>query len=141
MTSTKSIVETASANGRFKNFVAAITAADLLPTMSGAGPFTVFAPSDDAFAKMPAGALDGLLKPESKAKLTELLKFHVISGSMPAGSLAGKQTDLASLQGQSLHVDGRDGVKVNSAKVTTSDVACSNGVIHIIDAVLTPKAS
>lgn len=140
-TSTKTIVETAQSNGRFTKFVAAVTAADLVGTMSGAGPFTVFAPDDAAFAKLPAGALDGLLKPENKGKLVDLLKFHVISGSVPAGSLAGKTTDVASLQGESLKVEGKEGVAVNGAKVTTADVACTNGVIHIIDTVLTPKSA
>jgi uncharacterized surface protein with fasciclin (FAS1) repeats len=133
------IVDTAVAAGSFKTLVAAVTAAGLGATLKGAGPFTVFAPSDDAFAKLPAGTVETLVKPESKDKLTAILMLHVLPGKVMAADLAGKTLTPKSAGGEELHVDGTHGVTVNSAHVTKADIACSNGVIHVIDAVLLPK--
>ena len=133
------IVDTAVAAGSFKTLVAAVTAAGLVDTLKGAGPFTVFAPSDDAFAKLPAGTVDDLVKPENKDKLTKILTLHVLSGKVLAADVAGQKLNPASVAGETLDVDGTDGVKVNGATVTTADIACDNGVIHVIDTVLLPK--
>ena len=134
------IVDTAVAAGSFKTLVAAVTAAGLVDTLKGAGPFTVFAPSDEAFGKLPEGTVANLLKPENKAKLTAILTLHVMAGKVMAADVAGKKLSPASVQGEQLHVDGTNGVTVNGAKVVTADIACTNGVIHVIDAVLLPKA-
>ena len=133
------IVDTAVAAGSFKTLVAAVTAAGLVDTLKGAGPFTVFAPSDDAFAKLPAGTVEELVKPESKTKLTAILMLHVMAGKVMAADVTGKTLTPASAGGELLHVDGTHGVTVNGAKVTTADIACTNGVIHVIDTVLLPK--
>ena len=133
------IVDTAVAAGSFKTLVAAVTAAGLVETLKSAGPFTVFAPSDEAFAKLPQGTIADLLKPENKAKLTAILTLHVMAGKVMAADVAGKKLTPASVQGEQLHVDGTNGVTVNGAKVVTADIACTNGVIHVIDAVLLPK--
>ena len=133
------IVDTAVAAGSFKTLVSAVTAAGLADTLKGAGPFTVFAPSDDAFAKLPAGTVDDLVKPENKDKLTAILTLHVVSGAVHAADIAGKTLSPASVNGEALTVDGTDGVTVNGAKVVSADIACTNGVIHVIDAVLLPK--
>lgn len=134
------IVDTAVAAGSFKTLVAAVTAAGLVDTLKSAGPFTVFAPSDDAFAKLPAGTVAELVKPENKAKLTAILTLHVMPGSVMAADVAGKKLSPASVNGEALHVDGTHGVTVNGAHVTSADIACTNGVIHVIDTVLMPKA-
>ena len=134
------IVDTAVAAGSFKTLVAAVTAAGLVDTLKGAGPFTVFAPSDDAFAKLPAGTVDDLIKPENKTKLAAILTLHVMSGKVMAADVAGNKLTPVSVNGETLTVDGTDGVTVNGAHVTTADIACTNGVIHVIDAVLLPKA-
>ena len=133
------IVDTAVAAGSFKTLVSAVTAAGLADTLKGAGPFTVFAPTDDAFAKLPAGTVDDLVKPENKDKLTAILTLHVISGAVHAADIAGKTLSPASVNGEALAVDGTDGVTVNGAKVISADIACTNGVIHVIDTVLLPK--
>ena len=140
MTDLHDIVDTAVAAGSFKTLVAAVTAAGLVDTLKGAGPFTVFAPSDDAFAKLPAGTVDDLIKPENKTKLVAILTLHVMSGKVMAADVAGNKLTPASVNGETLTVDGTDGVTVNGAHVTTADIACTNGVIHVIDAVLLPKA-
>ena len=136
--STHDIVETAVSAGTFTSLVAAVSAAGLVDTLKGKGPFTVFAPSDEAFAKLPAGTVDELVKPENSAKLTQILTLHVLSGAVMAGDVAGQKLSPRSLQGEELHVDGTNGVVVNGAKVTSADIACSNGVIHVIDSVLLP---
>jgi len=133
------IVDTAVAAGSFKTLVAAVTAAGLVDTLKGAGPFTVFAPSDDAFAKLPAGTVGELVKPENKEKLTKILKLHVIPGKVMAADVKGKKMSPASASGETLDVDGTDGVKVSGAKVTSADIECTNGVIHVIDTVIMPK--
>jgi uncharacterized surface protein with fasciclin (FAS1) repeats len=134
------IVDTAVSAGSFKTLVAAVTAAGLVDTLKSAGPFTVFAPSDDAFAKLPAGTVEDLVKPENKAKLSAILTLHVLSGKVMAGDVTGKKMTPASVNGEALHVDGTNGVTVNGAKVVSADIGCTNGVIHVIDAVLLPKA-
>lgn len=133
------ILQTAAAAGSFSTLSAAIKAAGLEETLSGPGPFTVFAPTDEAFAKLPAGTVDNLLKPENKAKLVAILTYHVVAGNMMAKDVA-RSTKLTSVQGQDLSVavDGPN-VNVGGAKVVKADVAASNGVIHVIDAVVLPK--
>ncbi len=133
------IVDTAVAAGTFKTLVAAVTAAGLGDTLKGEGPFTVFAPSDDAFAKLPAGTVDDLVKPENKDKLTAILTYHVMAGNVMAADIAGKKLEPATVNGEALHVDATSGVKVNDASVVTADIECTNGVIHVIDTVLMPK--
>jgi len=132
----KTIVETAVAAGQFKTLVKAIQAAELVDTLNGSGPFTVFAPTDEAFAKLPAGALDGLLK--DKAKLKAVLTYHVVSGKVMAADVV-KLKDAKTVNGQMVTIDAKDGVKVNDAKVVKTDIEASNGVIHVIDTVLMPK--
>lgn len=136
---THDIVDTAVAAGSFTTLVAAVTAAGLVDTLKGAGPFTVFAPTDAAFAALPAGTVDDLVKPENKHKLTAILTLHVLSGAVHAADIAGKTLSPASVNGETLDVDGTDGVTVNGANVVTADIACTNGVIHVIDTVLLPK--
>ncbi len=136
---THDIVDTAVAAGSFKTLVAAVTAAGLGETLKGAGPFTVFAPSDDVFAKLPAGTVDELVKPASKDKLTKILMLHVMPGKVMAADVTGKTLTPKSAGGEELHVDGTNGVVVNGAHVTQADILCSNGVIHVIDAVMMPK--
>jgi uncharacterized surface protein with fasciclin (FAS1) repeats len=134
------IVATAQAAGTFKTLVAALTAAELADVLKGAGPFTVFAPTDDAFAKLPAGTVDSLLKPENKAKLQAVLKYHVVSGKVLAADVV-KLTSAKTLQGSQLKVSASGGaVMINDSKVTQADVMASNGVIHVIDSVLLPPS-
>ena len=133
------IVDIAAANPQFSTLVAAVTAAGLVDTLKGPGPFTLFAPTNDAFAKLPAGTVDMLLLPENKDKLIAVLTYHVVPGAVMSASLAGQRLDAATVQGQTVHIDGRNGVKVNGANVTQADIVASNGVIHVIDTVLLPK--
>ncbi len=133
------IVDTAVAAGTFTTLVAAVTAADLGETLKGEGPFTVFAPTDAAFAALPAGTVDELVKPENKDKLTAILTYHVMAGKVMAADIAGKTLEPATVNGEALHVDATSGVTVNGAAVVTADIECTNGVIHVIDAVLMPK--
>jgi uncharacterized surface protein with fasciclin (FAS1) repeats len=136
----RDIVDTAVASGSFKTLVTAARAAGLVDTLKGTGPYTLFAPNDEAFAKLPAGTVDNLVKPENKAKLADILKFHVVSGKVMAADVTGKTLDPASVQGQALHVDGKSGVTtVNGIKIVKADIDCSNGVIHGIDTVMMPK--
>ena len=132
------IVDTAVAAGAFKTLVAAVQAAGLVETLKGAGPFTVFAPTDDAFAKLPANAVADLLKPENKAKLQGVLTYHVVAGKVLAADVLKLKT-AKTVQGQEIAIDTTDGVKVDGAKVVKADVLCSNGVIHIIDSVILPN--
>ena len=138
--STSDIVDTAVAAGTFTTLVAAVTAAGLVETLKGAGPFTLFAPSDDAFAALPSGTVEELVKPENKAKLTAILLLHVVPGKVMAADVAGQVMDPATAGGATVHVDGTNGVTVDGAKVVTADIECTNGVIHVIDGVLLPKA-
>jgi uncharacterized surface protein with fasciclin (FAS1) repeats len=139
MSNLHDIVDTAVAAGTFKTLVAAVTAAGLGETLKGAGPFTVFAPNDAAFAKLPAGTVESLVKPENKDKLAAILTLHVLSGKVLASDVAGKKLSPKSVQGEELHVDGTSGVTVSGATVVAADVACTNGVIHVIDTVILPK--
>jgi uncharacterized surface protein with fasciclin (FAS1) repeats len=128
-------VDVAVKAGSFKTLVAAVQAAGLVDTLKGPGPFTVFAPTDEAFAKVPKATLDALLK--DKAALTKVLTYHVVSGKVMAADVkAGK---VKTVQGQELTVKTDGGVMVDSAKVTATDIAASNGVIHVIDTVMLPK--
>jgi uncharacterized surface protein with fasciclin (FAS1) repeats len=131
----KDIVDTAVATGSFKTLVAAVQAAGLVDTLKGPGPFTVFAPTDEAFAKIPKAQLDALLA--DKAKLTAVLTYHVVPGKVMAADVkAGK---VKTVQGQELTIGTMGGVTVNNARVTATDVTASNGVIHVIDTVVLPK--
>ncbi|GAB5487413.1 MAG: fasciclin domain-containing protein [Parasphingorhabdus sp.] len=132
------IVDTAVAAGTFNTLVAAVQAAGLEATLRSDGPFTVFAPSDDAFAKLPAGTVETLLKPENKEQLVSILTYHVVPGKVYSKSLAGKQIDAKTVQGTTVAVNGTDGVKVDNATVVAADIKTSNGVIHVIDSVLMP---
>lgn len=134
----KDIVDTAAANPSFKTLVAAVKAAGLVDTLKGKGPFTVFAPTDDAFGKLPAGTVDALLKPENKHKLTAILTHHVVSGSVMAADVT-KLKEATTVFGQKVTIDTAKGVKVGAATVTATDIACTNGVIHVIDSVLIPQ--
>ena len=133
------IVDTAGAAGSFKTLVTAVKAAGLVDTLKGKGPFTVFAPTDEAFAKLPNGTLDKLLKPENKKQLVAILTYHVVPGKVMAKDLAGQKTMAKSVEGSEIAVDATDGVKVDNAKVVKADIQASNGVIHAIDAVIMPK--
>ena len=130
------IVDVAVANGSFGTLVAAVTASDLAETLSGEGPFTVFAPTDDAFAALPEGLVAALLLPENKDTLVKILTYHVVSGEVFAADIA--DGDVATVEGQTVALSTADGVTVNGANVIIADVAASNGVIHAIDAVLLP---
>jgi uncharacterized surface protein with fasciclin (FAS1) repeats len=133
------IVDTAVSAGSFKTLVAAVKAADLVNTLKGPGPFTVFAPTDEAFAKLPAGTLETLLKPENKAKLTAILTYHVVPGKVMAADVV-KLRKAKTVNGQELSVQVTNGsVTVDNAKVLKTDILCTNGVIHVIDTVVLPK--
>jgi len=135
----KDVVDTAVGAGDFTTLVTAIKAAGLVETLKGKGPFTVFAPTDEAFAKLPAGTVENLLKPENKQKLVSILTYHVVPGKVMASEVV-KLADAKTVNGQSLtiNVEGQM-VMVDSAKVVKTDIECSNGVIHVIDAVVMPK--
>lgn len=136
----KDIVETAVAAGSFTTLAKALQAAGLVETLKGSGPFTVFAPTDAAFAKLPAGTLDDLLKPENKAKLTAVLTYHVVPGKVMASQVTGL-TSAKTVNGEPLSIAVKDGaVMVGGAKVVKADVSASNGVIHVIDTVVLPPA-
>ena len=135
-TTVGTIVDVAVAAGNFTTLVAAVTAADLVETLSGTGPFTVFAPTDEAFAALPAGVLDALLLPENKALLAQILTYHVVSGMVMAADVT--DGDVATVEGSKIKLSTMGGVTVNGAKVVAADVAASNGVIHAIDAVILP---
>lgn len=136
----KDIVDTAVSAGQFNTLVAAVKAAGLVETLKGKGPFTVFAPTDAAFKKLPKGTVEDLLKPENKAKLAAILTYHVVPGKVMSGDIAGKKLQAASVQGQKIAIDATKGVKVDGANVVKADIATSNGVIHVIDAVILPKS-
>ena len=130
------IVEVAASNPDFETLVAAVTAAGLAETLSGEGPFTVFAPTDEAFDALPEGVLDALLLPENKDALTSILTYHVVSGEVMAADVTAG--DVPTVEGSTIAITTDGGVKVNEANVTATDVDASNGVIHVIDAVLVP---
>jgi uncharacterized surface protein with fasciclin (FAS1) repeats len=130
------IVDIASTTDGFGTLVAAVSAADLVDTLNSDGPFTVFAPTDDAFAALPPGVLDALLLPENKELLTKILTYHVVSGQVMAADVT--DGDVATVEGQNVTISTADGVTINGAKVTQTDIVGSNGVIHVIDAVILP---
>jgi uncharacterized surface protein with fasciclin (FAS1) repeats len=131
------IVDVAAGNANFSTLVTAVKAAGLVDTLKGAGPFTVFAPTNEAFAKLPAGTVESLLKPENKEKLVAVLTYHVVAGKVMAADVkAGK---VATVQGSKATLATEGGVTIDGAKVVTADVAADNGVIHVIDAVILPK--
>ncbi len=137
------IVDTAVKAGSFNTLVAAVKAAGLVDTLKGKGPFTVFAPTDEAFAKLPKATLASLLKPENKKQLASILTYHVVPGKYDAARITGsksKQFGVKSVQGSNIAVDLRNGVKVSGANVVKTDVLTSNGVIHVIDSVIMPPA-
>ena len=137
--SSKDIVDTAVGADNFKTLVAAVKAAGLVEVLKGEGPFTVFAPTDEAFKKVPKETLMSLLKPENKEKLQSILKFHVVKGKVMAADVV-KLSKTKTVQGQEVKVVVKDGVvRVNGAKVVKTDIACKNGVIHVIDGVIQPK--
>jgi len=134
----ENIVEIASGNKDFSTLVAAVVAAGLAETLSGNGPFTVFAPTNEAFAKLPAGTVEELLKPENKEKLAGILTYHVVSGKVMSKDLSNGQK-AATVNGQEVTVTIKDGVHIDTATVVTADLEASNGVIHVIDSVIMPK--
>lgn len=135
----KDIIDTAVGAGQFKTLAAALTAAGLVPTLKGAGPFTVFAPTDEAFAKLPKGTVEDLLKPENKAKLTAILTYHVVAGKVMAADVV-KLTSAKTVQGGSAKVSMMGGdVMIDKSHVTKTDIVASNGVIHVIDTVMMPQ--
>lgn len=133
---TKNIVETAIEAGSFKTLVAAVEAAGLVETLSSEGPFTVLAPTDEAFAKLPEGTVEALLK--DKEKLTSILTYHVLSGKFMASNVV-ILSEATTVQGSKIKIDASNGVKINNANVTATDIIASNGVIHVIDTVLLPE--
>lgn len=138
-TASKDIVAVAAGAENFKTLVAAVKAAGLVETLQGKGPFTVFAPTDEAFAKLPAGTVDDLLKPENRDKLAAILKYHILPGKVMASDV--KTMQVKSVQGQSLNIKVSDsGVMVDNAKVLKTDLIAQNGVIHVIDSVILPKS-
>jgi uncharacterized surface protein with fasciclin (FAS1) repeats len=134
------IVDTAASAGSFTTLVAAVQAAGLVETLKGQGPFTVFAPTDDAFAKLPAGTVDNLLKPENREQLQQILTYHVVPGKVMSSDLQGKSTTAATVEGSEVEIDASgSAVMVEGATVTQADIAASNGVIHVIDTVIMPE--
>ena len=134
------IVDTAMAAGQFETLVAAVKAAGLVGTLKGDGPFTVFAPTDAAFAKLPAGTVETLLKPENKDQLVAILTYHVVPGKVMARDVIAKRTRASTVQGGEVVIDGVAGVFLNShAQVVAADIEASNGVIHVIEEVILPQ--
>jgi uncharacterized surface protein with fasciclin (FAS1) repeats len=137
----KDIVDTAASAGQFKTLASALNAAGLVETLKGDGPFTVFAPTDEAFAKLPAGTVENLLKPENKDQLVAILTYHVVPGRLEAADVV-KLTEAKTVNGEMVNIKVKgDTVMVNDAKVTKADIAASNGVIHVIDTVILPPKS
>ena len=135
----KDIVDTAVAAGSFKTLAKALEAAGLVDTLKGAGPFTVFAPTDEAFAKLPAGTIETLLKPENKAKLQRILTYHVVAGKVMAADVM-KMKSTKTVSGDSLTIAAHNGsVTADNARVVKADITATNGVIHVIDTVMLPK--
>ena len=132
------IVETAVAAGSFNTLVAAVQAADLVDTLKSDGPFTVFAPTDEAFAELPEGTVESLLQPENKDKLVAILTYHVVPGKVMSGDVIGQRVSPETVQGRPLAINAKDGVMVNDARVVAADIEATNGVIHVIDTVLLP---
>ena len=133
------IVDTAVAADDFNTLVAAVQAADLVDVLKSDGPFTVFAPTDEAFAKLPAGTVENLLKPENKEQLVAVLTYHVVPGKIMSSDIAGNTAMVETVQGGKLTVDATDGVMVDEATVVSADIETTNGVIHVIDTVVIPN--
>ena len=133
------IVDTAVSAGSFNTLVAAVQAAGLVDTLKGDGPFTVFAPTDEAFAALPEGTVETLLLPENKDQLVSILTYHVVPAKVMSGDIAGKRAKVLTVQGDRLSVNARNGVKVNGAEVIQADIEASNGVIHVVDEVILPE--
>lgn len=133
------IVDTAASADQFNTLVAAVKAAGLVETLKSDGPFTVFAPTNDAFAALPAGTVENLLKPENKEQLVAVLTYHVIPGKVMSSDIAGKTAQVETVQGSALSIDATSGVMIDNAMVTTADIITSNGVIHVIDKVVLPN--
>lgn len=133
------IVDTAIAAGQFSTLVAAVQAAGLVDTLKGEGPFTVFAPTDAAFAALPEGTVANLLLPENKDQLVAVLTYHVVAGKVMSADIAGKMMEVDSVQGSAISVNAMNGVMVDNANVVTADIETDNGVIHVIDAVILPN--
>jgi uncharacterized surface protein with fasciclin (FAS1) repeats len=134
------IVDTAVGAGSFTTLVAAVQAAGLVDTLKGEGPFTVFAPTDEAFAALPEGTVESLLLPENKDQLVSILTYHVIPGKVMAADVMSKQMNVTTVQGSTATVNGlNNGVKIDGANVVSADIEASNGVIHVIDAVILPN--
>jgi uncharacterized surface protein with fasciclin (FAS1) repeats len=134
------IVDTAVEAGSFQTLVAAVEAAGLVDTLKGEGPFTVFAPTDEAFAARPAGTVGGLRRPENRDQLVAILTYHVVPGAVRSADLAGQELDVETVQGETVAIDGSDGaVKVDEATVVQADIEADNGVIHVIDTVIMPS--
>src|SRR4030095_7490751 len=137
----KDIVDIAASAGSFKTLVAAVQAAGLVDALKGPGPLTVFAPTDEAFKKLPPGTVENLLKPENKAQLTKVLIYHVVPGKVMASDVKGKKTTAKTVEGSGVASDASGGaVKVDNATVSKADVTASNGVIHVIDTMIMPKS-
>jgi len=133
------IVDTAVSAGQFNTLVAAVEAADLVTTLKGDGPFTVFAPTDEAFAALPEGTVENLLKPENKEQLISVLTYHVVAGKIMSSDIAGTTAMVESVQGSELDVNATNGVTVDGATVVAADIETDNGVIHVIDRVVLPQ--
>ena len=133
------IVDTAVSAGQFNTLVAAVEAADLVTTLKGDGPYTVFAPTDEAFAALPEGTVENLLKPENKEQLISVLTYHVVAGKIMSSDIAGTTAMVESVQGSELDVNATNGVTVDGATVVTADIETDNGVIHVIDRVVLPQ--
>ena len=136
--SERNIVETAIEAGTFNTLVAAVEAAGLVETLTGEGPFTVFAPNDDAFAALPEGTVENLLLPENIDTLVAVLTYHVIPGAVMSADIAGSELEVETVNGATIAIDATDGVMINDATVIAADIVASNGVIHVIDMVLLP---
>ena len=134
----KDIVDTAIGAGSFGTLVAAVKAAGLVEVLKGEGPFTVFAPTDEAFAALPAGTVETLLKPGNKDQLVNILTYHVLPGKVMSADIAGKSLEVKMVNGGTAKIDATDGVKIDAANVISADIEASNGVIHVIDAVILP---
>ena len=134
----KDIVDTAVAAGSFETLITAVAAADLVDVLKGEGPFTVFAPVDAAFNALPEGTVESLLKPENKSKLAGILTYHVLSGKVMSADIMGKKLEVTMVNGSSAEIDATNGVKIAGANVIQADIETSNGVIHVIDAVILP---
>ncbi|MGV6805779.1 MAG: fasciclin domain-containing protein [Ruegeria sp.] len=133
------IVDTAVSAGSFNTLVAAVQAAGLVDTLKGKGPYTVFAPTDEAFAALPEGTVETLLLPENKDQLVAILTYHVVPAKVMSGDIAGKRAKVLTVQGDRLSVNAKNGVKVDNANVVQADIEASNGVIHVVDTVLIPE--